>query len=226
MSEQNTDLFGVIYDRRAALSRLDGHRDKLENLRREIERIKDTQSQEWDQISLFDRTIRKAMEIEATKRGVSSQWIVVATADTAFQLDADGDLYEVPLVLALNIPLPPPIFTAFTPPSPNSKPADDDEPGFEPEDMEELFGFDTDSTLTDEQISESAAYEAIHDVAGPDAADAWAGLGSPLNGHPLPACAATDIEADADGFIPASALGAMLGAARAQEWGKQANAIG
>lgn len=48
--------------------------------------------------------------------------------------------------------------------------------------------------LTDEELAESAAYEAIHDVAGPEAADAWAALGQPFNGHPAIAATFTAID--------------------------------
>jgi hypothetical protein len=64
--------------------------------------------------------------------------------------------------------------------------------------------------LSDEELMESAAYETLHDYVSPAAADAWHAAGSPLDGHAVAAMA------DEDGFVPASALGAMREAARAQ----------
>jgi hypothetical protein len=46
------------------------------------------------------------------------------------------------------------------------------------------------------------------------------------NGRPAVADAACDLVADEDGFVPASALGAMRSAAASQTWGASSNAIG
>jgi hypothetical protein len=111
-----------------------------------------------------------------------------------------------------------------------------------PEVEAELAGLRVDG-LSDDELSESAAFEAIHDLISLEAAEAWRAKGSPmrpgakpgaiaaiesvgqpLNGHPMAAHAVAEL-VDDEGYTPASALSAMREAAAAQAFGTQNSVI-
>lgn len=228
---------------------------KVAIARGSIARLQELASkQEQDGFGLLDR----AMAIEETfitRAGEVAQRLGANLSDLTFAvvgeavrcytgMDGRTKLHRSRLVPAAALDYAPPENSAAANASasasaseaPDEFPAPDDD-----DDEDDDFDWDEDDrvglvepiarAVTDAELEESAAYEAISDLIGVDAAEAWRNLNTPLNGNAAAqgrpvADAVTDLMPDDDGFVPASALGAMRTAAMAQGFNVMDNEIG
>lgn len=167
-------------------------------------------------IEAIEVKLKAAIVAEAKRLGQVPQSIILSGYDTAFMVESDGDLTEYQQVNAIKVAIP---ATPEATPDEFPEPDDDEDDDFDwdPEDRVGLVE-PIARAVTDAELEESAAYEAISDLIGVDAAEAWRSLNTPLNGNAAAqgrpvADAVTDLTPDEDGFVPASALGAMRDAA-------------
>lgn len=177
-------------------------------------------------IEAIEARLKAAIVAEAKRLGQVPQSIILSGYDTAFMIEADGDLTEYQQVNAIKVAIP---ATPETTPDEFPEPDDDDDDFDWDEDDRVGLVEPIARAVTDADLEESAAYEAISDLIGVDAAEAWRNLNTPLNGNAAAqgrpvADAVTDLTPD--DFTPASALGAMHAAAAAQGFNAMDNEIG